>query len=77
MAKLMNTTLGDVLLSPVLKDPASAGRIIADAIAQAEAPVVATKAAEVKVESKPQAQAEQVPEARAVTAPDSPLKDAK
>ena len=69
IVKLMNTTLGDVLLSGVLKDPASAGRIIADAIAHAEAPVVAA--------SKPQAQAEPAAEARAAPSPDLPSKDAK
>ncbi len=35
---LVDTKLGDVLLAAVLKDPASAGRFVAQAIAEAEAP---------------------------------------
>jgi len=36
IAKLMNTTLGDLLLAACLKDPEGAGRIVAQAIVQAE-----------------------------------------
>jgi hypothetical protein len=48
-AKLMNVTLGDVLLAGVLKYSQGAGRIIAEAIAQAEMPIVAAKTRESKV----------------------------
>jgi H+-transporting ATPase len=43
VAKLMNTTLGDVLLAGVLKDPQGAGRIIAEAITDAETAIAAAK----------------------------------
>jgi H+-transporting ATPase len=44
VATLMNTTLGDVLLAGLAKDPESVGRIVAQAINQAETPIAATKA---------------------------------
>jgi H+-transporting ATPase len=43
VAKLMNTTLGDVLLAGVLKDPQGAGRIIVEAITHAETLIAAVK----------------------------------
>jgi hypothetical protein len=52
VAKLMNTTLGDVLLAGVLKDPQSPGRIIAEAIIHAETPIAAAKTPEGKVGPK-------------------------
>ena len=52
VAALVDTKLGDVLLAAVLKDPASAGRFVAQAIAKAEAP----------------ASVEEPPEAKAVAA---------
>ena len=55
VATLMNTTLGDVLLDGLLKDPEDAGRIIAKAINQAEGHMATAKATETKVESKPEA----------------------
>ena len=42
----MNTTLGDVLLAGLAKDPESVGRIVAQAINQAETPIAAAKAPE-------------------------------
>jgi hypothetical protein len=48
----MNTTLGDVLLAGILKDPDSAGRIIAEAITHAETPVAAAKAPEAEAGPK-------------------------
>ncbi len=48
VAKLMNTTLGDMLLAGVLKDPLGAGRIIAEAITHAETPIPAAKTPEGK-----------------------------
>jgi H+-transporting ATPase len=44
VAALMDTKLGDVLLAAVSKDPASAGRLIAQAIDNAEAPEAAARA---------------------------------
>ena len=38
VATLMNTTLGELLLATLIKDPEIAGRIVAQAIRQAEAP---------------------------------------
>jgi len=43
MATLMNMTLGDLLLSSLLKDPENAGRVFAQAIIQASAPAKASK----------------------------------
>jgi ribonuclease E len=52
---LMNTTLGDVLLAGLAKDPENVGRIVAAAITQAEASIAATKAPE--ADAKPDAKA--------------------
>jgi hypothetical protein len=41
--RLMNTTLGELLLTTLLKDPEGAGRIVAQAIIQAEAPMAGLK----------------------------------
>jgi H+-transporting ATPase len=38
IATLLNTTLGDVLLAGIIKNPGAAGRIIAEALSQAETP---------------------------------------
>ena len=46
----MNTTLGDVLLAGLAKDPESVGRIVAQAINQAETPIVAAKVPEAEPE---------------------------
>ena len=53
VAALISTKLGDVLLAAVLKDPASAGTLIAKAIAEAEPAVTTTK----PIEAKPAAPA--------------------
>ena len=45
---LLDTKLGDVLLAGVLKDPASAGRVIAQAITAAEAPGAVVKPLDAK-----------------------------
>jgi hypothetical protein len=50
IAKLMNTTLGDLLLATYLKDPEGAGRIVAQAMIQAEATIAVKKAPETKAE---------------------------
>jgi hypothetical protein len=65
VAKLMNTTLGDVLLAGVLKDPQGAGRIIAEAITHAETPIAAAKTPEGKVGPKSETAAETKDETKA------------
>ena len=57
----MNTTLGDVLLAGLAKDPENVGRIVAQAINQAETPIVAAKALE--AEPEPEAKVKPKPEA--------------
>jgi outer membrane biosynthesis protein TonB len=46
--KLLDTTLGDILVAALRKDPESAGRIFARAVTQADASAPAAKAAEPK-----------------------------
>jgi hypothetical protein len=80
-ATLLNTSLGDLLVAGLIKDPEDAGRIIAAAITQAGKSIAAAKAPvadaepqpeaktgpkpEAKVEPKPEAKAEPKPEAKA------------
>ena len=52
VATLLNTSLGDLLVAGLVKDPEDAGRIIAAAIVQADTPDVVAKAPETKVEPK-------------------------
>jgi H+-transporting ATPase len=47
---LMNTTLGDILVAGILKDPEDAGRIIADGIAQTKARIDAAKSPSPKID---------------------------
>jgi H+-transporting ATPase len=54
VTKLINTTLGDILLAGVLKDPESAGRIIAEAISHAEAPSPSAATTATESNAKPQ-----------------------
>jgi hypothetical protein len=56
-AKLINTRLGDLLLADLLKDPERAGRIVAQAIAQAEGLVADASAGKTKAGPKPVATA--------------------
>jgi H+-transporting ATPase len=69
VAALLNTSLGDLLVAGLIKDPEDAGRLIAAAIAQAEAPIAAVKTHEADAEFKPDAKAE--PSANAEAAPAS------
>ena len=77
VAALLNTSLGDLLLAGLVRDPEDAGRIIAAAITQAEAPVATAKAPETKAEPKPETEAKPEPEAKAKTPSDSTLRTAK
>ena len=52
MATLVGTSLGDVILAAVLKDPDAAGHLVAQAIAQAEPPDAAVKPSTPEAESK-------------------------
>ena len=47
---LMNTTLGDILVAGILKDPEDAGRLIADGIVQTKARINAAKSPSAKTE---------------------------
>ena len=69
VATLMNTTLGDVLLAGLAKDPESIGRIVAQAINQAETPIAAAKVPE--ADANPDAKAEPQPDAKAEPQPDA------
>jgi hypothetical protein len=80
-ATLLNTSLGDLLVAGLVKDPEDAGRIIAAAITEAGKSIAAAKTPvadaepqpeaktgpkpEAKVEPKPEAKAEPKPEAKA------------
>ena len=52
VARLLNTSLGDLLLAGLVKDPEDAGRIIAAAITQAEAPNATAKTPETEAEPR-------------------------
>ena len=52
LATLLNTSLGDLLVAGLVKDPEDAGRLIAAAITQAEAPTAAAKAPEPRAEAQ-------------------------
>jgi hypothetical protein len=71
VATLLNTSLGELLVAGLIKDPEDAGRIIAAAIGQAGATIAAAKAPEVKVELKPEAMAEPKPEAAVEPKPEA------
>ena len=66
---LMDTKLGDVLLAGLAKDPESVGRIVAQAIDQAETPIAAAKAPE--ADAKPDPKAEPQPDATAAPQPEA------
>ncbi len=58
VAALLDRKLGDVLLAGVLKNPAEAGHLVTDAIAEAEAPVKPQAAKPAEVASSPPKPAE-------------------
>src|SRR5208283_4378928 len=63
IATLLDRSLGDLLLAGLVKDPEDAGRMIAAAITQAEAPIAAAKAPETEVEPEPGDKAKAPPDA--------------
>ena len=75
VATLLNTSLGDLLVAGLVKDPEDAGRIIAAAIAQADTRDVAAKAPETKVEPKAETEAAPKPGPKA-KAPSDPTPQA-
>lgn len=56
--KLLNTSLGDLLVAGIVKDPENAGRMIAAAITQANGSIAAAKANEGTAEPKSDANVE-------------------
>ncbi len=72
VATLLNTSLGDLLLAGLVKDPEDAGRVIAAAITEAEAPTAAAKAPEPKAETQTAVKAES--KAKAKPEPDAKAK---
>ena len=75
VATLLNTPLGELLVTGMVKDPEDAGRLIAAAIAQAAAPVVSAKTPEANAEpvseAKVMPQSELRPDAKVMAAPAS------
>ncbi len=68
-ASLLNTTLGDLLVAGLVKDPEDAGRIIAAAITQAGASIAAAKAPEADAAPQPEAKAAPKSEAKVESKP--------
>ena len=58
MAALVGTSLGDIILAAVLKDPEVAGRLVAQAISEAEPPEASVGPHEPQAEPKSEAKAE-------------------
>jgi hypothetical protein len=77
ITKLMHTTLGDVLLAGILKDPQGAGRMIAEAITHAEAPIAVAKTPEGNAEPNSETGADAKAESKAKTPSDLISKIAK
>ena len=67
---MLDTSLGDLLVAGLVKDPEDAGRMIAAAITQAEAPIAAAKAPETKAEPKAETEAAPKPGVKAKAPPD-------
>ena len=70
VATLLDTSLGDLLLAGLVKDPEDAGRIIAAAITQAEARSATPNTSETRAEPKAETEAEAGPGAKAKAPPD-------
>jgi ribonuclease E len=67
---LLNSSLGDLLVAGLVKDPEDAGRIIAAAITQAAKPAAAAKAPEPGPEPKAEIEVEPKPGIKAKAPPD-------
>ena len=57
VAVLLHTTLGEILVAGLVKDPEDAGRIIAQGIIQTEARIAGAKVPEAEAEPEPEAKA--------------------
>ena len=68
VAALLNTSLGELLMAGIAKDPEDAGRIIAAAIAQAEVPIANAKAPRAKVEPEAGAKTKTPPDVKSKAA---------
>ena len=67
---LLHMSLGDLLVAGLIKDPEDAGRVIAAAITQAEAPIAAAKAPETEAAPKAKTEASSKPSIKAKAPPD-------
>ena len=67
---LLDMSLGDLLVAALIKDPEDAGRMIAAAVTQAEAPIAAAKAPETGAARKAETQAAPKPGGEAKAPPD-------
>jgi H+-transporting ATPase len=70
VATLLDMSLGDLLVAGLIKDPEDAGRMIAAAITQAEAPIAAAKAPETEAAPKAKTEAAAKPSIKAKAPPD-------
>jgi H+-transporting ATPase len=70
LATLLNTSLGDLLVAGLVKDPEDAGRIIAAAVSQAKTSITAAKAPETDAEPKAKPQGKAEPAAKSEAQPD-------
>ena len=67
---MLDTSLGDLLVAGLVKDPEDAGRMIAAAVTQAEAPIAAAKAPETEAAPKAKTEAAPKPSVKAKAPPD-------
>jgi H+-transporting ATPase len=74
LATLLNTSLGDLLVAGLVKDPEDAGRIIAAAVSQAKASITAPKAPETDAASKAKPQGKAEPAVKSEAQPDGKSK---
>jgi H+-transporting ATPase len=74
LATLLNTSLGDLLLAGLVKDPEDAGRIIAAAVSQAKASITAPKAPETDAAPKAKPQGKAEPAVKSEAQPDGKSK---
>ena len=70
VAAALNTSLGDLLVAGLVKDPEDAGRVIAAAIAQIEAPNATAKTPETKAAPKAETEVAPKPSVKAKAPPD-------
>ncbi len=74
LATLLNTSLGDLLVSGLVKDPEDGGRIIAAAVSQAKASITAPKAPETDAAPKVKPQGKAEPAVKSEAQPDGKSK---